>query len=55
MTSLPKYGVSSNLLMSLNRGSYMSAHVVLNLFDELGKRDKCEACRAFHIYFSQRV
>ena len=24
----------------LNRGSYMSAHVVLNLLNELGKRDK---------------
>ena len=25
---------------SLNRGSYMSAHVLLNLLNELGKRDK---------------
>ena len=24
----------------LNRGSYMSAHVLLNLLNELGKRDK---------------
>ena len=26
----------------------MSAHVLLNLLNELGKRDKCEACRAFY-------
>ena len=32
----------------------MSAHVVLNLLNELGKEMKCEACRAF-ISFSQRV
>ena len=24
----------------VNRGSYMSAHVLLNLLNELGKRDK---------------
>ena len=28
----------------LHRGSYMSAHVLLNLLNELRKRDKCEAC-----------
>ena len=26
--------------LSLHRGSYMSAHVLLNLLNELGKRDK---------------
>ena len=26
--------------MELHRGSYMSAHVLLNLLNELGKRDK---------------
>ena len=26
--------------LSIHRGSYMSAHVLLNLFNELGKRDK---------------
>ena len=29
-----------NTNVSLNRGSYMSAHVLLNLLNELGKRDK---------------
>ena len=29
----------------------MSAHVLLNLLYELGKRDKCEACRAFYLLF----
>ena len=27
-------------LSMINRGSYMSAHVLLNLLNELGKRDK---------------
>ena len=27
-------------LVTLHRGSYMSAHVLLNLLNELGKRDK---------------
>ena len=34
------------------RGSYMSAHVLLNLLNELGKRVKCEACRAFYLFFA---
>ena len=32
----------------------MSAHVLLNLLNELGKEIKCEARRAFYL-FSQRV
>ena len=37
----------------LNRGSYMSAHVLLNLLNELGKKEiKCEACRAFYLFFA---
>ena len=28
------------VFVALNRGSYMSAHVLLNLLNELGKRDK---------------
>ena len=36
----------------------MSAHVLLNLLNELGKRDKmrgfqrCEACRALYLFFA---
>ena len=30
----------------------MSAHVLLNLLNELGKRLKCEACRAFYFFFA---
>ena len=37
----------------------MSAHVLLNLLNELGKRGKmrglpvkCEACRAFYLFFA---
>ena len=28
----------------------MSAHVLLNLLNELGKRDKCESYRAFYLF-----
>ena len=35
------------VLVYLNRESYMSAFVLLNLLNELRKRDKCVACRAF--------
>ena len=39
------------LLAAIYRGSYMSAHVLLNLLNELRKRDKCEASRAFLYLF----
>ena len=29
----------------------MSAHVLLKLLNEMGKRDKMLACRAFYIFF----
>ena len=30
----------------------MSAHVLLNLLNELRKRDKCEACGTFYFSFA---
>ena len=30
----------------------MSAHVLLNLLNELGKEIKCEACLAFYLFFA---
>ena len=30
----------------------MSAHVLLNLLNELGKVMKCKACRAFYHFFA---
>ena len=39
----------------LNRGSYMSAHVLLNLLNELGKRDKNARLAEHFISFSQQV
>ena len=46
-----------NLLIYLHihRGSYMSAHVLLNLLNEFGKRDKCEACRAYYLFFAMSL
>ena len=32
------------IIKIIYRGSYMSAHVLLNLLNELGKEIKCEAC-----------
>ena len=29
----------------------MSAHVLLNLLNKLGKEIKCEACRSFYLLF----
>ena len=39
----------------LNNGSYMSAHILLNLITSLGKVIKCEACRAFYHFFCNEV
>ena len=38
-----------------NRGSYMSAHVLLNLLNELGKSDKCKACRTIYRFFATNL
>ena len=48
--------MASNVLSACecveNRGSYMSAHFLLNLLNELGIRDKCEACQVFDLFFA---
>ena len=33
----------------------MSAHVLFNLLNELGKEIKYEACRAFYLFFATRL
>ena len=33
----------------------MSAHVLLNLLNKLGKAIKCEACRAFYHLFAMSL
>ena len=38
-------------LFHIYRGSYICAHVLLNLLNESGKVIKCEACRAFYHLF----
>ena len=37
------------------RGSYMSAHVLLNLLNELGKSDRMRSLPSILLLFSQRV
>ena len=39
-------------LFTINRGSYMSAHVLLNLLNELGKRYKMRGLK--HIRYLQK-
>ena len=43
------------LMGALNRGSYMSAHVLLNLLNVCGIRDKNARIAEQFISFSQRV
>ena len=45
-------GDGSFVLDAAHRGSYMSAYALLNLLNELKKRDKCEACRAFYFFIT---
>ena len=33
----------------------MSAHVLLNLLNELRKRDKSEACRVFYLFYAMSL
>ena len=33
----------------------MSAHVILILLNELGKRDKCKACRTIYPFFAMSL
>ena len=41
------------ILVTLNRGSYMSAHVVLNLLNKMRNSDKMpEFCGAFYRFFA---
>ena len=35
--------IKTNIFPHIYRGSYMSAHVLLNLLNEFGKRVRCEA------------
>ena len=46
---------SKGLKRDLHRGSNMSAHVLLNLLNELGKRDNMRGLPSIYLIFSQRV
>ena len=35
----------------IHKGSYMSARIILNLLNELGKRDKMRGLQAFYLFF----
>ena len=43
------------LINQIHRGAYMSAHVLLNLLNELGKIDKMRGLPSILSLFSQRV
>ena len=45
----------SSTILLINKGSCMSAHVLLNLLNELRKRNKMRGlrdCRAFYLFFA---
>ena len=42
-------------ILPLHRGSYMSAHVLLNLLNELGKRDKMRGLPNVRFYLSYGI
>ena len=46
--------ISHNSMINiiLNRGSYISAYVLLNSLSKLGKNIRCKTCRAFYCYFT---
>ena len=44
---------SKILTIPIQRGSYMSAYVLLNLFKQVGEEIKCEACREFYHVFAK--
>ena len=46
---------SAVLFCYVYRGSYMSAHVLLNFLNELGKRDKIRGLPAFCLFFATRL
>ena len=46
-----KVDFEKNSANEKNRGSYMSVHVLLNLLNELGKRDKMRGLPSFFILF----
>ena len=60
MDNIPRYQsdnllitslIFSIFLLALYRGSYMSAHVLLNLLNELGKRDKMQGLPSILSFF----
>ena len=49
---LKNYGTVGGTVHSLFRGSYVSAHVLLNLLNELGKRDKMQGL-PFYLFHNE--
>ena len=42
-------------LHAKNRGFYMSAHILLNLLNELGKRDKMQGLQCILLLFPNKL
>ena len=42
-------------IKKINRGSYMSTHVLLNLLNELGKRDKMRGLSSILSLFRNKI
>ena len=41
-----------NKIIKIHRGSYISAHILLIYQTSWRKEIKCEACRAFYLFFA---
>ena len=52
---MQQFLLPSVTLYTLNRGSYMSSHVLLNLLNELGKRDKMRGLSLFRNEFNNSI
>ena len=50
--SCPEFAENRTVIIKvLHRGSYMSAHVLLNLLNKLGKKIRCEALPSILLVF----
>ena len=46
--------MSVSLFVSVVRGSYMSAHVLFNLLNELRKKDKMRGLQNIYLFFGKK-
>ena len=55
MKTNPEVSSNTHFFFSIHRGSFMNAHVLLNLLNELRKKDKMRGFAKHLILFPQEV